>query len=63
MELGKPENKTDPDYKIGEFSYLYAKYKAGRPEYKEKMQEYIAETKDEKLKATLTSLYDVEFEK
>ncbi|ENU08678.1 hypothetical protein [Acinetobacter calcoaceticus] len=61
-ELDKPENKTDPDYKIGEFSYLYAKYKAGHPEYKEKMQEYIAETKDEKLKATLTSLYEVEFE-
>ncbi|WP_098728665.1 hypothetical protein [Acinetobacter baumannii] len=62
VELDKPENKTDPDYKIGEFSYLYAKYKAGHPEYKEKMQEYIAKTKDEKLKATLTSLYDVEFE-
>jgi len=62
VELDKPENKTDPDYKIGEFSYLYAKYKAGHPEYKEKMQEYIAETKDEKLKATLTSLYNVEFE-
>ncbi|EHU2649441.1 hypothetical protein [Acinetobacter baumannii] len=62
VELDKPENKRDPDYKIGEFSYLYAKYKAGHPEYKEKMQEYIAETKDEKLKATLTSLYNVEFE-
>jgi hypothetical protein len=62
VELDKPENKTDPDYKIGEFSYLYAKYKAGHPEYKEKMQEYIAETKDEKLKASLTSLYNVEFE-
>lgn len=61
VELDKPENKTEPDYKIGEFSYLYAKYKAGRPEYKEKMQEYIAETKDEKLKATLTTLYDGEF--
>ncbi|MDC4364596.1 hypothetical protein NQ654_18140, partial [Acinetobacter baumannii] len=63
VELDKSENKSDPDYKIGEFSYLYAKYKAGHIEYKEKMQEYIAETKDRKLKATLTSLYDVEFEK
>ncbi|MDS7935686.1 hypothetical protein RMB03_17305 [Acinetobacter sp. V91_7] len=62
VELDKPENKIDPDYKIGEFSYLYAKYKAGHPEYKEKMQEYIAETKDEKLKATLTSLYEAEME-
>jgi len=62
VELDKPENKSDPDYKIGEFSYLYAKYKAGHPEYKEKMQDYIADTKDEKLKASLTSLYNVEFE-
>lgn len=62
VELDKPENKSDPDYKIGEFSYLYAKYKAGNPEYKEKMQEYIADTKDEKLKASLTSLYNAEFE-
>lgn len=62
VELDKPENKANPDYKIGEFSYLYAKYKAGHAEYKQKMQEYIAETKDEKLKASLTSLYNVEFE-
>lgn len=62
VELDKPENKSNPDYKIGEFSYLFAKYKAGHTEYKQKMQEYIAETKDEKLKASLTSLYDVEFE-
>ncbi|MBP2603333.1 hypothetical protein [Acinetobacter calcoaceticus] len=62
VELDKPENKANPDYKIGEFSYLYAKYKAGHTEYKQKMQEYIAETKDEKIKASLTSLYNVEFE-
>lgn len=62
VELDKPENKANPDYKIGEFSYLYAKYKAGHNEYKQKMQEYIAATKDEKIKATLTSLYNVEFE-
>ncbi|HAV2988541.1 hypothetical protein [Acinetobacter baumannii] len=62
VELDKPENKSNPDYKIGEFSYLLAKYKAGHIEYKQKMQEYLAETKDEKLKASLTSLYDMEFE-
>jgi len=62
VELDKPENKANPDYKIGEFSYLYAKYKAGHTEYKQKMQEYIAATKDEKIKASLTSLYNVEFE-
>jgi len=62
VELDKPENKANPDYKIGEFSYLYAKYKAGHTEYKQKMQEYIASTKDEKIKASLTSLYNVEFE-
>lgn len=62
VELGKPENKTDPNYKQGEFSYLLAKYKGGHPEYKQKMQKYIADTKDEKLKANLTTIYNVEFE-
>lgn len=62
VELDKPENKKDPNYNQGEFSYLLAKYKAGHPEYKEKMQKYIADTKDEKLKATFTTIYDVEVE-
>ncbi|MDC4364547.1 hypothetical protein NQ654_17880, partial [Acinetobacter baumannii] len=62
VELDKPENKKDPNYKQGEFSYLLAKYKAGHPEYKEKMQKYIADTKDEKLKASFTTIYDVEVE-
>lgn len=62
VELDKPENKKDPNYKQGEFSYLLAKYKGGHPEYKQKMQKYIADTKDEKLKANLTTIYNVEFE-
>jgi len=62
VELDKPENKKDPNYKQGEFSYLLAKYKGGHPEYKQKMQKYIADTKDEKLKASFTTIYDVEVE-
>jgi len=62
VELDKPENKTDPNYKLGEFSYLFAKYKGGHPEYKQKMQRYIADTKDEKLKASLKRMYDLEIE-
>lgn len=62
VELHKPENKTNPDYKQGEFTYLLAKYKAGHLEYKQKMQKYIADTKDEKLKASFTTIYNVEVE-
>ncbi|MBE2165400.1 hypothetical protein IIQ44_03670 [Acinetobacter oleivorans] len=61
-QLDKPENKADPEYKQGEFTYLLAKYKGGHPEYKEKMQKYIADTKDENLKASFTTIYDVEVE-
>jgi len=59
-ELDKPENKTDPDYKQGEFTYLLAKYKGGHPEYKEKMQKYIDGTQDEKLKTSFKTIYEVE---
>ncbi|MBJ9720677.1 hypothetical protein I5515_02555 [Acinetobacter calcoaceticus] len=62
VELDKPENKTNPDYKQGEFTYLLAKYKAGHLEYKQKIQKYIADTKDEKLKASFTTIYNVEVE-
>ncbi|MDC5235428.1 hypothetical protein NRA21_04610 [Acinetobacter baumannii] len=62
IELDKPENKADPNYKLAEFSYLLVKYKGGHLEYKEKMQKFIADTKDEKLKASLKNIYDVEFE-
>lgn len=60
IELDKPENKADPDYKLAEFSYLLVKYKGGHPEYKEKMQKFISDTKDEKLKASLKTIYEVE---
>lgn len=58
--LDKPENKTEPDYKQGEFSYLLAKYKAGHLEYKDKMQKFIADTQDEKLKKAFKTIYDAE---
>ncbi|EOQ73004.1 hypothetical protein [Acinetobacter lactucae] len=60
VELNKPENKKDPNYKLGEFSYLLAKYKAGHPEYKEKMKRFIDSTNDETLKASLKTVYDAE---
>lgn len=60
VELNKPENKKDPNYKQGEFSYLLAKYKAGHPEYKEKMKRFIDSTNDETLKASLKTVYDAE---
>lgn len=59
-ELDKPENKTNPDYKQGEFTFLLAKYKAGHLEYKDKMQKFIADIKDEKLKASFKTIYEVE---
>ncbi|WP_111853955.1 hypothetical protein [Acinetobacter oleivorans] len=59
-QLDKPENKADPDYKQGEFTYLLAKYKGGHPEYKEKMQKYIDGTQDEKLKTSFKTIYEVE---
>jgi hypothetical protein len=62
VELDKPENKTDPDYKMGEFSYLLAKYKGGHPEYKEKMKRFIDSTNDEALKTSLKTIYDAEVE-
>lgn len=62
VELDKPENKKDPNYKLGEFSYLLTKYKGGHPEYKVKMQKFIENTKDEKLKASLKNIYFVEVE-
>jgi len=60
VELNKPENKKDPNYKQGEFSYLLAKYKGGHPEYKEKMKRFIDSTNDETLKASLKTVYDAE---
>ncbi|HHY2118713.1 hypothetical protein VXR69_15925 [Acinetobacter baumannii] len=60
LELNKPENKKDPNYKQAEFSYLLVKYKAGHLEYKEKMQKFIADTQDEKLKNAFKTIYDAE---
>ncbi|OFD28550.1 hypothetical protein A1D06_04650, partial [Acinetobacter baumannii] len=58
VELNKPENKKDPNYKQAEFSYLLVKYKAGHLEYKEKMRKFIDSTNDEALKASLQTVYD-----
>lgn len=60
VELDKPENKKDPNYKQGEFSYLLAKYKGGHLEYRDKMKNFIADTKDPKLKSWLQNVYDSE---
>lgn len=60
VELNKPENKKDPNYKQAEFSYLLVKYKAGHLEYKEKMRKFIDSTNDEALKASLQTVYDAE---
>ncbi|MCG9515194.1 hypothetical protein MCL26_08745 [Acinetobacter pittii] len=60
VELNKPENKKDPNYKQGEFAYLLAKYKGGHPEYKEKMKKFINSINDEAIKNSLKTVYDVE---
>lgn len=60
VELNKPENKKDPNYKQAEFSYLLVKYKAGHLEYKEKMKKFIDSTNDEVLKVSLKTIYDAE---
>lgn len=60
VELDKPENKANPNYKQAEFSYLLAKYKGGHSEYKEKMHKFIEGTNDEALKASLRTIYDAE---
>ncbi len=60
VELNKPENKKDPNYKLAEFSYLLVKYKAGHLEYNEKMRKFIDSTNDEALKASLKTVYDAE---
>ncbi|QMS81784.1 hypothetical protein [Acinetobacter baumannii] len=59
-ELEKPESKKDPNYKQAEFTYLLTMYKAGHPEYKEKMQKFIEEIDDEALKTSLRTVYDSE---
>ena len=59
-ELDKTSSKSDPNYQQGQFTYLITMIKAGHSEYKQKAQEFIANTKDEQKKEWFKSVYDTE---
>ncbi len=51
--------KDDPQYPYGEWAYLFAMYKARHSEYKQKMEEFIASTTDEKMKSEFQDAYEL----
>ncbi len=58
IELAKPADKSDPQYKDLEFVYLTEMFKAGHTDYKAKLQTFINDTKDPKAKDRYKSLYN-----
>lgn len=52
-------SKDDPLYIYGEWSYLLAMYQAGHDEYKQKMQDFIAATKDETMKTRFKDSFEL----
>lgn len=55
----KATSKNDPLYSYGEWTYLLEMYKAGHSEYKQKMQDYINSTTDEKMKFQFQSSFEL----
>lgn len=59
-ELDKPSIKSTPNYQRDKFTYLVMMIKGGHPEYKQKAEDFIANTKDGKMKEWVKSLYETE---
>ncbi|MGM1002677.1 hypothetical protein [Acinetobacter haemolyticus] len=54
--------KSDPEYSYSEWGYLLSMYKAGREDYKPKLEKFINSTKDEQMKFQLQSAYELAIE-